>query len=248
MKWLPVIPSLYSMTSTADIFSILIAHGMILNRGLQNKPSSGLSNTTLAAKVVDACTNPNCKAKKWSTHSTANCYWPGRGKEGQFPLNFRQRAQANAASSNQGTTKHFVLSARVPDTPGNSGVIFGDDEVERTAAIALVSKSFQNFNGGEIPTFIDLGASDTMFMSRKAFNEYKSTVPCSGDSTKVVDGNFEIVGERTVVKHYLDDGIEKKLTYTRAIHTPTWNANLISMSAFNKAGLTVTFGGGCGVI
>ena len=33
-KWLPVIPSLYAMTSTADIFSTLIAHGMILNRGM----------------------------------------------------------------------------------------------------------------------------------------------------------------------------------------------------------------------
>jgi hypothetical protein len=33
-KWLPIIPSLYAMTTTADIFSTLIAHGMILNRGM----------------------------------------------------------------------------------------------------------------------------------------------------------------------------------------------------------------------
>jgi len=33
-KWLPVIPSLYAMTSTADIFSTLVAHGMILDRGI----------------------------------------------------------------------------------------------------------------------------------------------------------------------------------------------------------------------
>src|SRR6266511_3287053 len=64
-KWLPVIPSLYSMTSTADIFSTLIAHGMILSRGVRNKPTSGSStNTALAARTRDACTNPNCKAKK----------------------------------------------------------------------------------------------------------------------------------------------------------------------------------------
>jgi len=87
-----------------------------------------------------------------------------------------------------------------------------------------------------------------MFVSREAFNEYKSTVPHSGDSAKAVDGNFKIVGEGTVVKHYLINGIEKKLTYTRAIHTSTLNANLISMSAFDKAGLTVTFGGGHGVV
>lgn len=106
-KWLPVIPSLYSMTSTAGIFSTLIAHGMILDRGTRSKPTSGSSNTALVAKMVDACTNPNCKAKKRSTHSTANCYWPGGGKEGQFPpisdkrpeqmLHPRTRTQSNTS-------------------------------------------------------------------------------------------------------------------------------------------------------
>src|SRR6266542_5162463 len=113
-----VLPSLYGMKS-ADIFTTLIAHGMVINRGVQNKPT-GLSNTALAARTMESCTNPNCKAKKWLTHSTANCYWPGGGKEGQFPLNFGQRAWANAATSNQETTEHFVLSTRVPDAPGNS--------------------------------------------------------------------------------------------------------------------------------
>jgi len=248
MRWLPVIPSLYSMTSTADIFSTLIAHGMILDRGSQNRPTSGASNTALAAKVVDACTNPNCKAKKRSTHSTANCYWPGGGKEGQFPPNFGQRARANVASSNQSTIEHFVLSANVPDTPGNSGVIIGDGDNEVSAPMVLISKSFQGFNGGKIPTFIDSGASDTMFVSRGDFDDYKSMPPCSGDSAKAVDGDFEIIGEGTVIKRYLVEGREKKLTYTHAIHTPTLNANLISVSAFDKAGLTVTFGGGRGVV
>jgi len=44
------------------------------------------------------------------------------------------------------------------------------------------------------------------------------------------------------------DSREKKLTYTRAIHTPTLNANLISVSSFDKAGLMVTFKGGCRVV
>ena len=64
-KWLPVIPSLYAMTSTADIFSTLQAHGMILDRGTRNKLTSGSStNTALTTRTVDACTNPKCKAKK----------------------------------------------------------------------------------------------------------------------------------------------------------------------------------------
>jgi len=63
-KWLPVIPSLYTMTSTADVFSTLIAHGMILGRGVRNKPTLGSStNTVLVARTKESCTNPNCKAK-----------------------------------------------------------------------------------------------------------------------------------------------------------------------------------------
>jgi hypothetical protein len=97
-RWLPVIPSLYSMTSSADIISTLLAHGMILERGNQSKPTPGSTNTVLAARATEGCTNPNCKAKKRSTHTTTNCYWPGGGKEGQFPPNFGQRARANAAT------------------------------------------------------------------------------------------------------------------------------------------------------
>ena len=111
-KWLPIIPSLYTLLSSADIVSQLLAHGMILDRGNETRPTSNSSNTALAARAIDACTNPNCKAKKRSTHTTANCYWPGGGKEGQFPPNFGQRAKANIANSNILETEHFVLSAR----------------------------------------------------------------------------------------------------------------------------------------
>src|SRR5258705_722368 len=86
-----------------------------------------------------------------------------------------------------------------------------------------------------------------MFDLKEDFDTYKSASR-SGDSVIAVDGDFEIIGEGTVVKYYIVDGKEKKLTYTRAIHTPTLNANLISVSAFDKAGLTVTFGGGRGVV
>ena len=244
-KWLPIIPSLYGMTSVADIFSILMAHGMILDQGTRNKPTSGSSNIALAVRTGEACTNPNCKAKKRSTHSTANCYWPGGGKEGQFPPNFGQKTRANVASSNCDTADHFVLSARVPETLGNSGVIIDDED---DTPLALVSKGFCTFSNGRVPTFIDSGASDTMFVSKDDFDTYKTMPPRSGDSAKAVDGDFEIIGEGTVIKRYLVDGKEKKITYTRAIHTPTLNANLISVSTFDRAGLTVTFGGGRSVV
>ncbi len=158
-KWLPVIPSLYSMTSAADIFSTLTAHGMILNRGSRAKLSSASLNTALAAQATSSCTNPNCKARKRSSHTTANCYWLGGGKEGQFPPNFGQRVKANIVSSNKDPIEHFVLSARIPDSQGNSGVVVSDDEPP--SMVALISKTFQDFREGKVPTFIDSEASDT---------------------------------------------------------------------------------------
>lgn len=95
---------------------------------------------------------------------------------------------------------------------------------------------------------MDSGVSDTMFVSREAFTEYKSTAPQIGDSAKAVDGSFNIIGEGTVVQRYKVDGTEREITYTCALHTPSLNANLVSISAFDRARLTTTFGGGKGVI
>ena len=106
-RWLPVIPSLYTLTSPADIVSNLLAHGMILDRGCENP-----TNVALTVQGAEECTNSNCKARIRSTHRTENCYWPGGGKEGQFPPNFGQRSKANSATlSFRETTQHFALSA-----------------------------------------------------------------------------------------------------------------------------------------
>jgi hypothetical protein len=39
-QWLPVIPSLYALSTSAEIMSSLLAHGMILDRGNEGKPTS----------------------------------------------------------------------------------------------------------------------------------------------------------------------------------------------------------------
>ena len=152
--------------------------------------------------LADPCTNPNCKAKKWSTHTTANFYWPGGGKEGQFPLNFGQRARVNVASSKSNNINHFVLLATAFSTGGESGVILdGDDsEDQQPPPVALISRSFASLGKGGIPTFMDSGASDTMFVSKDTFSMYRSVTPRSGDSAKAVDGGFDIIGEGTVTR------------------------------------------------
>jgi hypothetical protein len=120
-KWLPVIPSLYTMSSSADIVSTLFAHGMIIRRETNISTSTSSSNTAVVAWTVEACGNPNCKAKKQSTHMTANFYWPGGGKEGQFPPNLGQRNRVNTVTANTTATTspqpvHFALSVQILDT------------------------------------------------------------------------------------------------------------------------------------
>ena len=63
-----------------------------------------------------------------------------------------------------------------------------------------------------------------------------------------MDGNFEIIGEGTVIQWYMVGGQEQDITHTCVLHTPMLNANLISTSAFDRAGLTTTFGNGKGTV
>ena len=65
--------------------------------------------------------------------------------------------------------------------------------------------------------------------------EYKSVTPWKGDSAKAEDGSFEIIGEGNVIQRYQVDRKEWEITYTRALHTPMLNANLVSVSALDKA-------------
>ena len=231
-KWLPVIPSLYLMASSADIISTLFAHGMIIGREIPTKTTTSMSqsNTVLAARMTESCTNPNCKAKKRSTHMMANCYWPGGGKEGQFPLNFGQRNWVNVIATNptpttpttQPQAEHFILLAQVPtNMSGKSGILVNipiDLPVPVSLpAMVLISQGFQKFQKGKVPTFMDSGASDMMFVSRDVFTDYKSFTPRVGDLAKAEGGSFEIVSKGNVVQHYQVDGVKCKKTELREI-------------------------------
>jgi hypothetical protein len=66
--------------------------------------------------------------------------------------------------------------------------------------MALISKRFQSFQKEKVLTFMNSGASNTMFVSRDAFMEYKPIVPRNGDLAKAKNDGFEIVGEGNVVQ------------------------------------------------
>jgi hypothetical protein len=157
-NWLPVIPSLYTMTTSADVISTLSAHGMILARYTTTNIGASSSNTALAAQTTNSdsegCTNPDCKAKIRSTHTTANCYWPGGGKEGQFPPDFGTRSRASVATSNPEQTRHFALSARVWNTPSlrRSGILFSTSTHYYSSDPIKTSTRQPNYIASTLPT------------------------------------------------------------------------------------------------
>src|SRR6202522_1952316 len=92
-KWLPVIPSLYSMTTSANIISTLINHGIVLDRGSPPKGVSDTSGTALTTHAMEGCTNPNCKARKKSSHTTAKLLLAWRGQRGTISPKFWSEVQ-----------------------------------------------------------------------------------------------------------------------------------------------------------
>jgi GAG-pre-integrase domain len=87
-----------------------------------------------------------------------------------------------------------------------------------------------------------------MFVSKEMFTGYTPTASQVGDSAKAVDGGFKIVGEGNVIQRYKLNDKECSVTYTCAVHTPTLNVNLLSISAFDRAELATMFSNGQGVV
>ena len=112
--------------------------------------------------------------------------------------NFGQRNWANAATTSTGTpnpsasnqSQHFVLSAQIPNTPGQSGVLI-DVPIE-CSPTALISKGFESFQKGKIPSFMDSGVSDTMFVSKDVFTDYKPITPHIGNFLLVKEVSLNI--------------------------------------------------------
>lgn len=228
--------------------STLLAHRMILGRGA----TTNASNSVLVAHTTEGCTNPNYKAKKHSIHTMSNCFWPGGGKEGQFPPNLGQQVKANSTMStttitnpstyvsmSSTTTKpsnHFILSAKTLTTPGQSAILI-EGPSNDYPHMAFISKGSQNFGKGKIPTFPDSGASNIMFVWKEAFIAYKLVDMRIGDFAKAKDGNFDIIGEGNVIQRYIIDRKENKFTYICAFHTPMLNANLVFISTLDMQAL-----------
>ncbi len=117
-----------------------------------------------------------------------NCYWPGGGKEGQFPPNFSCPHCANQASTNNSadTTRHFVLAACAPTIE-----IECDDDgliVENGST----GERIYEWNGTRSFWRWDKPDSDSESMSSNDFSDWSSTFGSETSAT-----NYSDLGDET---------------------------------------------------
>ncbi|KAK0431593.1 hypothetical protein EV421DRAFT_1720396, partial [Armillaria borealis] len=87
-NWIPLIPTLYQCKLSIEVILLLQTHHLTLYKGKKPDTSLALNASVRPSPTGKWCRNPECKACKKSTHNIEDCYWPGEGKEGQFPENF----------------------------------------------------------------------------------------------------------------------------------------------------------------
>ncbi|KAJ6479829.1 hypothetical protein C8R45DRAFT_1156024 [Mycena sanguinolenta] len=241
-RWLGLQGALFGAADLNDAFALIKA--LAINTGM---PEHSITATTPTALNTFApkrkCTNPGCKAVNKTSHTIENCYWPGGGKEGQFPANFgRNRPQARQAGAAEDPPVHRVLMATAESTPVLQCVLDSPN-----APMAFASRTLENFAPLQTVTFVDSGASDHFFRDRSDFDNYEAVAVRTGKSALASDGDFTIVGKGTVTKRFIINGKEAHITFRNALHTPSLSANLISVSQLDKAGCYSVFGSG-GVI
>ncbi len=93
-------------------------------------------------------------------------------------------------------------------------------------------------------TYADSGASNHCFANRSDFSTYESFDVQQEGQAASKSARFKIHGKGTVVKTYESDHKRALMTFTNALHTPDFAANLISISRFDTSGFNINFGGG----
>lgn len=94
-------------------------------------------------------------------------------------------------------------------------------------------------------TYADSGASNHCFANKSDFSTYEPFLDHQEGQAASKTARFKIHGKGTVIKTYESDHKRALMTFTNALHTPDFAANLVSISRFDTAGYNVNFGGGC---
>jgi hypothetical protein len=195
-SWDPIVTTLYKTQTSRDAINQLMTHEARISR--DRVMNTRTSTSTLQAstgrqfrsrfKSNLTCTNPNCKR---IGHTIEDCYWPGGGKQGQFPPNFGKRGgtkpvqqtSANAADTRNASTstepKVFALAAitevdkvpspaitPIPNTPPNTATTTSRTYSDAVCQRGMVKVEEKPVVANQEDTLLNVPESHAMFNSK----------------------------------------------------------------------------------
>ncbi len=258
-SWDNIVSALYDSKTSADVITRIMMHWDRIKPAVTvttpgstalalqaNTNRSARKNKPLSPLI---CSNPNCGRRG---HLIDTCYWPGGGKAGQFPAGFGQRGGATG-SSVAGTPSTPVAhgpAANVAQIPDGDRVYalmasLKEPPVEDPNNVSFEIRALLAENQHrDVNTYADSGATEHFFVNRSDFSSYKTLDENITGNAAEKDSTFRIAGFGVVKKSFRHEGKQTHLTFKNAMHTPDLAANLVSISRFDSAGHTATFGGG----
>lgn len=184
-EWDMIVPVLYTFTTSAEVISFVTMHAERLNRvpsSSNSSPASALVANTFgnrdarrAARRNLVCSNPQCGAQGRKGHTIADCFWPGGGKEGQWPAWWKGKRTSVANTVDTIAFSVWTIPEAVVSTYNNDGiqaVDFGGEEVLaspetflawKEAADATVSITMPEITSARISTSLEPNASVSDF-------------------------------------------------------------------------------------
>lgn len=117
-SWDSIVATLYTTKTSRDAINQLMTHWARVSRDRVVNPQTTTSalqaSTTRNNRERQRyqsqlhCSNPNCNR---NGHTIENCYWPGGGKAGQFPVSFGKRGGARGTATSNNTNQQTSANA-----------------------------------------------------------------------------------------------------------------------------------------
>jgi hypothetical protein len=226
-EWDNVVPVLFTFPTSVEVISFVTMHA----ERLSNRAPSATANPThaLAANTYSdrdarraarknlTCSNASCGAPGKRGHTIADCFWPGGGKEGQWPAWWKGKRPTGAIAN---TVETFAFAAwtmpeavvNVYDGTGIQAVSFRGEEVLASpesfmswceAANALVPVA--------MPASISATSSSNAYLAPSSTESSSITASIESfdilDTTSVISSEFELI--EPVVPYTEPRGVEQ---------------------------------------
>ncbi|CCO34576.1 Retrovirus-related Pol polyprotein from transposon TNT 1-94 Includes: RecName: Full=Protease [Rhizoctonia solani AG-1 IB] len=181
---------------------------------------------------------PTCKNCAKPGHTKEQCWAKGGDKEGQNPWSKKNDAKTNSPVSSTPATSTSSSQARlahVENPPSDSNGWIHDGLGEVHAFMAHGAHS----NSGSNAWVMDSGASAHMTQCLENFETYRAYNPPI--AVEIANNSrIEVLGSGRV---RIDLQTGHQAVLSNVLHVPALGSNLLSVSALQKAGKSVVFGG-----